>query len=116
MRKIIYYGLENNIIEEKNITQTRLSKLNGMKIICRLNNGEEIIGFCDPYLTFESQNFDGSMHQEIIICDGSESELQIIKVKISDIEQIVTIKYENNPRWWFKLTRQYTMTKKDTRN
>lgn len=113
MREIIFYKPDGTVKEKAALTEENLALCHGMKLKCRLKNGDEAIGFADVYRTYRQSEFDGKIHgciglwtldsldevrHRLMGTDDPGDSQGCREVNIEDIIKIEAMLY-SNPRW-----------------
>ena len=123
--KIMFYKLNGELYEVKELNTDNLESINGMMTRCSLKNGDIKEGYADPFRTFEDSSFDNKVHDYILLwtwdnLDEKNNMLMgpenvkynqsIQKIMIKDIKQVKAILYSND-RWGGKLTNRFNIQK-----
>ncbi len=123
MNKITYYNKNGKIENIEDLTEENLGHINGMLTKFTLKNGNNMIGYADPFKSYKEEEYDDKVHDYLYLWtwDNIDEEThQLIgndaikynqtfkRVDINNIEKVDTILY-SNPRWGGKLTNKFEL-------
>lgn len=122
-KEIVFYRLNGDIEIVKELNTDNLENINGMMTRCTLKDGRVIIGYADPFRTYERETFDNEVHDYIYLWtfdnldekthkligdDENRYKQTYNKVIIDELMKVESIIY-SNPRWGGKLTNKFTI-------